>query len=89
MKLLNSLLTQYTLEEVKFAIDYYVGQGKEIYSLGWLKYGTNMDKPVSLYRAEQNVVKEGSGERNRKRMELNHKTQRRTDAPEYLFTGTE
>jgi len=89
MKILNSLLTQYSMEEVKFAIDYYVKQGTQMYSLGWLKYGNNMEKPVSLLHAEQSIRKEGSGERNRKRIELNHKTKRRTDAPEYLFTGTE
>lgn len=89
MKLLNSLLVRFSEEEIRYAINYYVQQGVEMYSLGYLLHANHMEKPVSLYHAEQNTTSEGSGERNRKRMELNHKAQRRTDAPEYLFTGTE
>lgn len=86
MKILKSLLLRYTMEEVKYAIDYYKKKGVEVYSLGWLKFGTNMSIPSSLLLAEKYAKEGGSGERNRKRIEQHNKTKRGTDAPEHLFT---
>ena len=44
----KKLLTKYNGSEIKYAIDYYKEKGKDVYSLGFLMYGSNMKKPISI-----------------------------------------
>ena len=86
VKLAKTLLEKYKWSELVYAINYYKNKGANIYSLGFLLYGNNMKEPISMYYAETHTENDGkSGERNRKRIEL-QQAQHREEYPRSLFT---
>lgn len=86
VKLAKTLLNDYKWEELIYALNYYKNKGINIYSLGFLLHKNNMKEPISMYYAETHTNNDGkSGERNRKRIEL-QQTQYREEYPRSLFT---
>lgn len=86
VKLAKTLLAEYSWNEVTYAINYYKNKGIDVYSLGYLLHGNNMKEPMSMYYAECHAQEsDKSGERNRKRIEL-QQTECRTSYPCSLFT---
>ena len=87
----KQLLEKYKANEIKYAIDYYKEQGVNVYSLGFLLYQNNMNKPMSMYTAERHIqVQENadSGERNHNKIRQHSETKRGTEYPCYLFAET-
>lgn len=89
MAIANKLLEKYTAGEILYALEYYHNLGTEMYSLGFLLYGGNMNKPLSLYTAEKHINEQesvNSGERNRNKIRQYSQTQYREEYPLDLFT---
>ena len=87
--LAKKLLKLYNGTEIKYAIDYYKNNGTEVYSLGFLLYGSNMEAPMKQLTAEKHINKQecvDSGERNRNKIRQYSEAQRREEYPLYLFT---
>lgn len=87
----KKLLTKYNGSEIKYAIDYYKEKGKDVYSLGFLMYGSNMKKPISMYTAEKHIQMQengDSGERNRNKVRQYSEAKCGTEYPCYLFAET-
>lgn len=90
MKQAKSLLSKYTGNQIKYAIDYYKDRGEMLYSLGYLLFKDNMKNPLSLYHAEMNMQEGGeSGERNRQRVIRQAvQTKYGTESVSYLFESS-
>ena len=89
MTIANKLLKKYTSGEIIYALNYYHNLGTEMYSLGFLLYGRNMNNPVSLYTAEKHINEQesvNSGERNRNKIRQYSETKYREEYPVDLFT---
>ena len=89
MSIAKKLLTKYSGSEIIYALEYYHNLGTNMYSLGFLLYGGNMNAPRSMYIAEKHINEQesvNSGERNRNKIRQYSQTQYREEYPLDLFT---
>lgn len=88
MSIAKKLLSKYSDEDISYVLQYYKDRGNYIYSLGFFVFKNYkfMSDPIKERKAELNCKgDDDSGERNRRKLEQNNKTNNRTKLDFSMF----